>query len=129
MRAATRVPGLGLLGQQALTEQFVALLGLARAGRPARMSTLFGTFLLPATGADLRGLLDAAIAAEALGDADEVDAAGRRHRLPECAPLPEVPREFADLIMIGAEDVAVGVRGEITLQWPAAPGGWPGTWF
>jgi hypothetical protein len=123
-QAATRVPGwghgLGLLSQQALTEQFVALLGLARSGRPAQVHTLFGSFLLPASGPSLQGLLDAAISAEALGDADEVDAAGRRHRLPECAPLPSVPKEFADLIVWAAEEAATGLRGEVTLGWSAA---------
>ncbi|GAA1991477.1 hypothetical protein [Catenulispora subtropica] len=118
-QAATRVPGLGLLGQRALTERFVGALGLVRSGRPARVSTLFGTFLLPATGADCRGLLDAAIAAEALGYADEVDAAGRRHRLPECAPLPHVPREFTDLVAFAAEEAAAGLAGEVTQAWSA----------
>jgi hypothetical protein len=119
-QAPARVPGLGRWGQRALTEQFVALSRLARSGRPAQLHTLFGTFLLPVTGPDARGLLDAAIAAEALGDADEVDAAGRRHRLPECAPLPDVPREFADLTTIAAEEAAAGLSSEVTLGWSAA---------
>ncbi|NUP51902.1 MAG: hypothetical protein HOW97_31970 [Catenulispora sp.] len=120
--AAGRLPGvgMGLLSQRALTERFVGLLGLVRSGRPAHMHTLFGSFLVPVTGADARGLLNAAVEAEALGTADEVDPAGRRHRLPECAPLPEVPREFMELIGAAAEDAVEELSGELTLGWSGA---------
>lgn len=82
-----RALGLDALTRQGLTRRLMAHLRGARDGRPVRLRTPFGAFLVPLTRADAEGLLTRAGGAGALGTASGLAADGRRYGLsPHAAP-------------------------------------------
>ncbi|MFE3554824.1 hypothetical protein ACFXKW_08145 [Streptomyces sp. NPDC059193] len=82
-----RVLGLDALTLDGLTHRLMAHLRGGRDGRPVRLRTPFGTFLVPLTRADAENLLTRADAAGALGPADGLAADGLRYALsPHAAP-------------------------------------------
>ncbi|WP_411104104.1 hypothetical protein [Streptomyces sp. cmx-4-9] len=87
----TRTLGLDALTREGLTHRLMAHLQRHRHGRPARLRTPYGTFLVPADRADAESLLAAADGAGALGSPYALAADGSRrglspHALPTTAP-------------------------------------------
>ncbi len=82
-----RALGLDALTREGLTRRLMAHLQGGRDGRPVRLRTPFGTFLVPLTRADAESLLTRADGAGALGTASGLAADGRRYTLsPHAAP-------------------------------------------
>ncbi|MEU9148617.1 hypothetical protein [Streptomyces sp. NPDC048349] len=82
-----RALGLDALTREGLTRRLVAHLRGGRDGRPVRLRTPFGTFLVPLTRADAESLLTGADGAGALGTASGLAADGSRYALsPHAAP-------------------------------------------
>ncbi|MFF4366770.1 hypothetical protein [Streptomyces sp. NPDC001594] len=86
--APARALGLDSLTREGAARGVLAHLRRSRSGRPVRLRTPFGSFLVPLGPADTTGLLAAAAAADALAPAVRLDAAGRRHGLHPHVPLP-----------------------------------------
>ncbi|MEU9087803.1 hypothetical protein [Streptomyces sp. NPDC048357] len=104
-----RTLGLDALTRDGLTDRLMAHLRNGRAGRPVRVRTPYGSFLMPLTRADAQTLLTRGHVAGALGAPCALTADGRRHGLsPHATPQ-------------GATETGAGV-------WEApAPGGAVGT--
>ncbi|MFG2709901.1 hypothetical protein ACGFX2_04975 [Streptomyces goshikiensis] len=122
--APARALGLDALTREGLTRRLLAHLRRTRSGRPVRLSTPYGTFLVPLTTGDAAALLTRAHEAGALGSASGLTPGGQRYGLSPHAPLDReaaaVPA--ADLDALVAEDVdrAIGARrGDGTLEWHA----------
>ncbi|WP_327656866.1 hypothetical protein [Streptomyces sp. NBC_00483] len=89
--APARALGLKPFTRRELTRQALAQARRAGSGRPTRMATAFGAFLMPFSGADADALLRRAQEAGALGAVTALDAEGRRTILtPHAAPPPTV---------------------------------------
>ncbi|MFI5661938.1 hypothetical protein [Streptomyces sp. NPDC051684] len=87
--APARAFGLKPFTRRELTRQVLAQVRRARSGRPTRMATAFGAFLMPFSGADADGLVRRGEEAGALGTVHVLDAEGRRTILiPHVAPPP-----------------------------------------
>ncbi|MEW2371986.1 hypothetical protein AB0940_21860 [Streptomyces sp. NPDC006656] len=119
--APARALGLDLLTREGLTRGLLAHLRRTRSGRPVRLRTPFGTFLVPLSTADAEGLLARAEQAGALGPATGITEGGQRYGLsPHVAPVREPAAPDADLGPLVAEDVdrVIAVRrGDGTLEW------------
>ncbi|MFI7382563.1 hypothetical protein [Streptomyces sp. NPDC049813] len=90
--APARALGLKPFTRRHLTRRVLAQLRRTSSGRPTRLRTAFGTFLMPLTTADATGLIGRADEAGARGAVTALTAAGRRLRLtPHAAPA--APRE------------------------------------
>ncbi|WP_404962564.1 hypothetical protein [Streptomyces sp. 147326] len=76
-----RTLGLDALTRDGLTDRLMAHLRSGRAGRPVRLRTPFGAFLVPLTRADAESLLAGADGAGALGTPSALAADGRRSGL------------------------------------------------
>ncbi|UQX03995.1 hypothetical protein [Streptomyces sp. RerS4] len=85
--APARALGLTPLTPDGVRRGVLAHLRRTRSGRPVRLSTPFGTFLVPLAEADAEGLLTAAAEAGALGPATGLTPGGHRHPLSPHAPL------------------------------------------
>ncbi|MEU9254335.1 hypothetical protein AB0D66_21055 [Streptomyces sp. NPDC048270] len=82
-----RTLGLEALTREGLTRRLTTHLRGGREGRPVRLRTPFGTFVVPLTRAGAEGLLAGADGAGALGPASGLAADGRRYTLsPHAAP-------------------------------------------
>ncbi|MDJ0380302.1 hypothetical protein, partial [Streptomyces sp. G-G2] len=82
-----RALGLDALTREALTRRLMTHLRGSRSGRPVRLRTPFGTFLVPLTGADAASLLGSADRAGVLGPASGLASDGRRYGLsPHVSP-------------------------------------------
>ncbi len=89
--APARALGLKPFTRRELTRQALAQVRRTRSGRPARMATAFGAFLMPFSGADADSLVRRAAEAGVLGAVTALDAEGRRTILtPHAAPPPSV---------------------------------------
>ncbi|WP_030964033.1 hypothetical protein [Streptomyces sp. NRRL S-378] len=86
--APARALGLDSLTREGAARKVLAHLRRSRSGRPVRLRTPFGSFLVPLGAAGTAGLLAEAAASHALAAAVRLDAAGRRHGLYPHVPLP-----------------------------------------
>ncbi|WP_409236473.1 hypothetical protein [Streptomyces sp. PA5.6] len=86
--APARALGLRPFTRQHLTRQVLTQLRRTAGGRPTRLRTAFGTFLMPLDADDARGLIDRAEEAGARGTVTALTAEGRRLRVTPHAPLP-----------------------------------------
>ncbi|MYY86949.1 hypothetical protein GT044_37840, partial [Streptomyces sp. SID335] len=86
--APARALGLGPFTRQRLTRQVLAQLRRTAGGRPTRLRTAFGTFLMPLDADDARSLIDRAEEAGARGTVTALTAEGRRLRVTPHAALP-----------------------------------------
>ncbi|MEW2416621.1 hypothetical protein AB0953_23245 [Streptomyces sp. NPDC046866] len=86
--APARALGLDSLTREGAARGVLAHLRRSRSGRPVRLRTPFGSFLVPLGAADTAGLLAEGAASDALAPAVRLDAAGRRHGLYPHVPLP-----------------------------------------
>ncbi|WP_405791694.1 hypothetical protein OG753_36490 [Streptomyces sp. NBC_00029] len=131
--APARALGLDALTRDGLTRRLLAHLRRTRSGRPVRLSTPYGSFLVPLTAGDTEGLLTRADEAGALGPVSGLTAGGQRYGLSPHAPLdreasaapaegPEALEAPESLDALLAEDVDRAVaarRGDGTLEWHA----------
>ncbi|MFD7256176.1 hypothetical protein [Streptomyces sp. NPDC059874] len=123
--APARALGLDALTREGLTRALLAYLGRTRSGRPVRLRTPFGSFLVPLCADDAAALLSHADLAGALGAARGLDAGGHRHGLsPHATPDGPGARDaelpVAELRALLREDVdrVTGARrGDGTLDW------------
>ncbi|WP_185910938.1 hypothetical protein [Streptomyces sp. WAC07149] len=119
--APARALGLDSLTREGAARGVLAHLRRSRSGRPVRLRTPFGTFLVPLGPADTAALLAEGAAADALDPAVRLDAAGRRHGLHPHVPLPPdaVPStaELAGPLAEELERVARARRDDHTLPW------------
>ncbi|MER6775735.1 MULTISPECIES: hypothetical protein [unclassified Streptomyces] len=119
--APARALGLDMLTRDGVTRGLLAFLRRTRAGRPVRLRTPFGPFLLPLAAADAAGLLAAADEAGALAPAVGLTAGGQRYGLSPHVPLPsDAAVPAAELGALPAEDVdrvIAARRGDGTLEW------------
>lgn len=123
--APARALGLDALTGEGVTRALLAHLGRTRSGRPVRVRTPFGSFLVPLSPQDAQALLARADEQGAVGHATGLDAGGRRYGLsPHAAPGESAVREaappVAELRALLREDVdrATGARrGDGTLDW------------
>ncbi|MFF1377504.1 hypothetical protein [Streptomyces sp. NPDC058308] len=86
--APARALGLKPFTRQHLTRQVLAQLRRTAGGRPTRLRTAFGTFLMPLNADDATGLIDRAEEAGARGTVTALTAQGRRLRVTPHAALP-----------------------------------------
>ncbi|MEV7611859.1 hypothetical protein [Streptomyces sp. NPDC089799] len=118
--APARALGLHALTREGAVRHLLAHLHRTRSGRPVRLSTPFGSFLVPLTRADTAGLLAAAGRKGALGPAAGFTAGGRRHGLHPHTPLPPeaVPPSdgLAARIAEDLDGVVAARRGDGTLD-------------
>ncbi|MGW6781684.1 hypothetical protein [Streptomyces sp. NPDC054987] len=119
--APARALGLDSLTREGAARNVLAHLRHSRSGRPVRLRTPFGSFLVPLRPADTAGLLAEGAAAEALGPAVRLDAAGRRHGLHPHAPLPPhtaPPADaFCEPLAEELRKVAAARRDDNALPW------------
>ncbi|MFJ1864759.1 hypothetical protein ACIOD1_09005 [Streptomyces sp. NPDC088097] len=83
--APARAVGWDALTREGMTRALLAHLRRTRSGRPVRLGTPFGTFLVPLSADDAAALLARADREDALGPATGLDAGGRRHPLSQHA--------------------------------------------
>ncbi|MFH7594414.1 hypothetical protein WDV06_04825 [Streptomyces racemochromogenes] len=121
--APARALGLDALTREGAARGVLGHLRRSRSGRPVRLRTPFGTFLVPLAPADTAGLLAEGAASDALAPAVRLDAAGRRHGLHPHAPLPPdaaVPAAvFAGPLAEELERVAAAPGEDHALSWEA----------
>ncbi|MCB5180846.1 hypothetical protein [Streptomyces antimicrobicus] len=86
--APARALGLDTLTREGAARSVLAHLRRTRSGRPVRLRTPFGSFLVPLTRSDTAGLLAHGQDAHALEPAVRLDAAGHRHGLHPHTALP-----------------------------------------
>ncbi|MFB6806127.1 hypothetical protein [Streptomyces sp. NPDC056387] len=119
--APARALGLDALTRDGVTRRLLAFLRRTRSGRPVRLSTPFGSFLVPLAGPDAAGLLARADEAGALAPAVGLTAGGQRYGLSPHVPLPRdaaVPAaELGALLSEDVDRVIEGRRGDGTLEW------------
>ncbi|MFJ8015784.1 hypothetical protein [Streptomyces sp. NPDC096339] len=123
--APARALGLDLLTREGMTRALLAHLKRTRSGRPVRLRTPFGSFLVPLRADDAAALLAHAEQEGALAAATGLDAGGRRHGLsPHAAPDASRAREAAppagalrDLIREDVDGITGARRGDGTLDW------------
>ncbi|WP_329315810.1 hypothetical protein OG723_36640 [Streptomyces sp. NBC_01278] len=116
-----RALGLDVFTRDGVTRRLLAFLRRTRSGRPVRLSTPFGSFLLPLAASDAAGLLARADEAGALAPAIGLTAGGQRYGLSPHVPLPrDAAVPAAHLGVLSAEDVdrvIAARRGDGTLEW------------
>ncbi|MFJ7586721.1 hypothetical protein ACIQZO_04840 [Streptomyces sp. NPDC097617] len=128
--APARALGLDALTRDGLTRLLFAHLRRSRSGRPVRLRTPYGTFLVPLTSGDVAGLLTRADEAGVLEPAAGLTPGGQRYGLSPHAPLDREaaaapaadPQAVAALDALLAEDVDRAItarRGDGTLEWHA----------
>ncbi|RPF44172.1 hypothetical protein EDD96_0692 [Streptomyces sp. Ag109_G2-6] len=119
--APARALGLDSLTREGAARGVLAHLRRSRSGRPVRLRTPFGPFLVPLGPAGTAGLLAAGAAADALAPAVRLDAAGRRHGLHPHVPLPPdaapPAAAFAGPLAEELRRVAGARRDDHTLPW------------
>ncbi|MCX4775840.1 hypothetical protein [Streptomyces sp. NBC_01264] len=119
--AAARALGLDLLSPEGVTRSLLEHLRRARSGRPVRVRTPFGEFLVPLNPAVCEALLVRAGEEGALEPAAGLTAAGRRYGLsPHTELTSEVAAADGGLPALVARDVdeaVAGRRGDGTLEW------------
>ncbi|MFG2232513.1 hypothetical protein ACGFNX_21280 [Streptomyces sp. NPDC048723] len=126
--APARALGLDALTRDGVTRWLLAHLRRTRSGRPVKLSTPYGSFLVPLTSGDTEELLTRADEAGALGPASGLTAGGQRYGLSPHAPLdreaaaapaagPEA-QEALDALLAEDVDRAIAARrGDGTLEW------------
>ncbi|MFD8143072.1 hypothetical protein [Streptomyces sp. NPDC059708] len=121
--APARALGLDALTREGAARAVLAHLCRSGAGRPVRLRTPFGSFLVPLGPADTAGLLAEGAASDALAPAVRLDAAGRRHGLHPHVPLPPDAAPADDVLaatLAGElERVAGARRDDHVLTWEA----------
>ncbi|WP_030197204.1 hypothetical protein [Streptomyces sp. NRRL S-87] len=94
--APARALGLDSLTREGAARGVLAHLRRTRSGRPVRLRTPFGSFLVPLDRSDTAALLARGAESGALAPAVRLDAAGRRHGLHPHAVLPPGAAPSAD---------------------------------
>ncbi|WP_405496839.1 hypothetical protein [Streptomyces sp. NBC_00096] len=121
--AAARVLGLDALTREGVTRALLEHLRRTRAGSPVRLSTPFGTFLVPLTPAVSESLLVRADEEGVLEPATGLTAGGHRYGLsPHTAVPPEAFAPAGALSVPVAEEADAAIaarRGDGTVQWAA----------
>ncbi|THA52873.1 hypothetical protein [Streptomyces sp. A1136] len=116
-----RALGLDALTREGVTSGLLAHLRRTRSGRPVRLRTAFGTFLVPSSRVDAAGLLARAEEAGVLGTPCGLTAGGLRYGLSPHVPLGrEVPVARGQWAALVAEDVdglIAARRGDGTVDW------------
>ncbi|MEU7555951.1 hypothetical protein AB0B01_27085 [Streptomyces sp. NPDC044571] len=119
--ATARALGLDALTREGVTRRLLQHLRSSRSGRPVRLHTPFGSFLVPLATRDAEGLLARAEEVGALGPASGLTAGGDRYGLsPHAAADGDVSVSAAELEALVAEDldrVVAARRGDGTLEW------------
>ncbi|MCX4545533.1 hypothetical protein [Streptomyces sp. NBC_01565] len=120
--APARALGLDALTRDGLTRLLLAHLRRTRSGRPVRLRTPYGSFLVPLTTGDADALLTRADEAGALGPAAGLTPGGQRYGLSPHAPLDRdaatAPAAAPDTLPTEDVDRAIGARrGDGTLEW------------
>ncbi|MFE2325730.1 hypothetical protein ACFXD5_17710 [Streptomyces sp. NPDC059385] len=123
--APARALGLDLLTHEGMTRALLGHLKRTRSGRPVRLRTPFGTFLVPLRAGDAAALLAHAEREGALGAAAGLDTGGRRYGLsPHAAPDAARAREAAPpaealraLVRDDVDGITGARRGDGTLDW------------
>ncbi|MFJ6793565.1 hypothetical protein [Streptomyces sp. NPDC091268] len=122
-----RTLGLEVLTPEGLTRHLLAHLRRTRSAEPVRLSTPFGSFLLPLATADAEEQLAAADAAGKLGPAVGLRPDGQRYALSphvaldrEAATVPAA--ELGALVAQDLDRVIAARRGDGTLEWRAWQG-------
>ncbi|MFF1556376.1 hypothetical protein [Streptomyces sp. NPDC058279] len=121
--APARALGWDALTREGMTSGLLAHLRRTRSGRPVRLRTAFGTFLVPSTRVDAAGLLARAEEAGVLGAPSGLTPGGLRYGLSPHVPLGrEVPvarGQWAALLAEDVDGVLAARRGDGTLDWDA----------
>ncbi|GAA1366926.1 hypothetical protein [Streptomyces beijiangensis] len=107
--APARAIGLKPLTRQHLTRQVLAQLRRTSSGRPTRLRTAFGTFLMPLNADDATSLIGRADEAGARGDVTTLTAEGRRLRLTPHAALPVPLGTLRTQVRAAAEEEAAAI--------------------
>lgn len=123
--APARALGLDPLTHEGMARALLGHLKRTRSGRPVRLRTPFGSFLVPLRADDAAALLAHAEREGALGPATGLDAGGSRYGLsPHAAPDASRAREAAPpahalraLIREDMDGIAGARRGDGTLDW------------
>lgn len=119
--AAARALGLDLLTSEGVTRSLLEHLRRTRSGRPVRVRTPFGDFLVPLAPAVSEALLVRADQEGALEPAVGLTAGGRRYGLsPHTESSWEVTAPGGELSALVARDVdeaVAGRRGDGTVEW------------
>ncbi|MFJ9038820.1 hypothetical protein ACIRF8_19780 [Streptomyces sp. NPDC102406] len=108
--APARSLGLKPFTRQHLTRQALAGLRRRTSGRPTRLRTAFGTYLMPLTADDATGLVGRAEETGARGTVTALTAEGRRLRLTPHAPLPVPLGALRDEVRAAAEETAAAIH-------------------
>ncbi|MEV7521461.1 hypothetical protein [Streptomyces sp. NPDC091371] len=122
--APARALGLDALTREGMARALLAHLRRTRSGRPVRLRTPFGSFLVPLGADDAEALLRQGDQAGALGPATGLDAGGRRYGLsPHAAPEDSRARAAAppaaalrELLREDADRLTGARRGDGTLD-------------
>ncbi|AWZ09065.1 hypothetical protein DRB89_36260 [Streptomyces sp. ICC4] len=119
--APARALGLDALTREGVTRSLLAHLRRTRSGRPVRVTTPFGSFLVPLTPADSEALLARADEVGALEPAVGLTPGGHRYGLSPHA-VPEggmgAPGERSPALVARVVDEVIGARrGDGTLPW------------
>ncbi|MFD9263094.1 hypothetical protein [Streptomyces sp. NPDC059538] len=126
--APARALGLDALTRDGLTRLLFAHLRRTRSGRPVRLSTPYGSFLVPLTAGDAEAMLTRADEAGVLGPASGLTPGGRRYGLSPHAPLDREaaaavagadPRALDALLAEDVDRAIAARRGDGTLEWHA----------
>ncbi|CAM5314726.1 hypothetical protein SAVIM338S_00659 [Streptomyces avidinii] len=119
--APARALGLDALTGEGVTRSLLAHLRRTRSGRPVRLRTPFGSFLVPLLAADAEALLVRAAEAGALESPVGLTAAGRRYGLsPHAQPHGKTAPpggELPELIARSVAEVLELRHGDGTLEW------------
>ncbi|MER5948658.1 hypothetical protein ABT127_21675 [Streptomyces sp. NPDC001904] len=125
--APARALGLRPFTRQELTRQILGQVRRTGSGRPTRLRTAFGTFLMPLNRADAAGLVAAAEEAGARGAVTAFTDRGRRLHLTAHAPLPVAAASLSGRVRKAADAEAhrllAARQGDATLDrddWNAA---------
>ncbi|MEU6394051.1 hypothetical protein [Streptomyces sp. NPDC046939] len=104
--APARALGLKPFTRQQLTRQALVALRRTKSGRPTRLRTAFGTFLMPLTADDATSLVGHADEAGARGTVTALTSQGRRLRLTPHAGLPVTLGALHAQVRTAAEETA-----------------------
>ncbi|MFJ8821065.1 hypothetical protein ACIREE_04715 [Streptomyces sp. NPDC102467] len=107
--APARAFGLTPFTRQSLTRQVLAQLRRTASGRPTRLRTAFGTFLMPLTADDATSLVGVADEAGARGTVTALTAEGRRLRLTPHTAMPVIPGAVRDRVRAAADEEAAEI--------------------
>lgn len=121
--AAARVLGLDALTREGVTRSLLEHLRRTRSGRPVRVCTPFGNFLVPLTPAVSEALLVRADGEGALGPAEGLTAGGHRYGLSPHTELTweviAAGDELSARVARAVDEAVAGRRGDGTLEWQA----------